>query len=333
MQGGIKEPMRAHGTPTVDQPIRIGARGSPLSLAQTGWLQHHLGSRLGLDEALLGRLLPITPITTTGDRIQDRSLQEAGGKGLFTKELDEALLDGRIDCAIHSLKDVPTVLPDGIVLLPSPIREDPRDALVTAASWTVDELPHGARVGTASLRRHTQMLYARPDLQIAMLRGNVGTRLARVNDGAFHATLLAVSGLKRLGKLDSLPHQKIDPVQMPPAIGQGALAITCRSDDTRVMEAWAAIADEPTNLALAAERAFLKALDGSCRTSIGGHAWLDQDNALQFIGEALTEDGSARFRRTGQLDNPTMVAATAMAEAMAAEIKAEAGQRLPIGSR
>lgn len=324
-------PSAASQTAGLSEPLKIGARGSPLSLAQTGWLRNHLADALGVPEADREQMLPVTAIVTTGDRITDVALQQAGGKGLFTKELDEALLDGRIDCAIHSMKDVPTQLPDGIILLPSPMREDPRDVLVTRPGWSLAELPEGAKLGTASLRRTTQMLHARPDLTIGLLRGNVGTRLARLNDGAFDATLLARAGLVRLGRLDSLLHSLIDPVEMPPAVGQGALAITARAGDHRVADAWAAVACQETNLQLAAERAFLKGLDGSCRTAIGAHATLLPDGSLRFIGEALSEDGRHRFRRDVTLETPDPSGAAALAEALALAIRDEAGSHLVIG--
>jgi hydroxymethylbilane synthase len=322
-----------HGHPSgrLTAPLKIGARGSPLSLAQTGWLVNHLADRLGVPPEERARLLPVNAIVTTGDRIVDVALQQAGGKGLFTKELDEALLDGRIDCAIHSMKDVPTVLPEGIILLPSPVREDPRDVLITRTGASLAELAHGAHLGTASLRRSTQMLHARPDLKISLLRGNVGTRVAKVTDGVFDATLLARAGLVRLGLLDGLAHSLIDPVEMPPAIGQGALAITARAGDTRVAEAWAAVADGLTNLQLAAERAFLKGLDGSCRTAIGGHATIAADGSMRFIGEALSEDGTKRFRRDVTLDNPDETSAAVLAGALAGAIREEAGDHLVIG--
>jgi hydroxymethylbilane synthase len=307
----------------LDTPLRIGARGSPLSLAQTGQTRDALAVALGLSGPDIDVLLPIAPIVTTGDRIQDRKLLEAGGKGLFTKELDEALLDGRIDCAIHSLKDVPTVLPDGIVLAAVPAREDVRDALLTRDGAALADLKPGAIVGTASLRRQAQLLHARPDLQIVTLRGNVDTRIARMAEGSVDATLLALAGLTRLGRIDR-PMQLLDPVAMPPAVGQGALAITARADDARTLDALARLDDAPTRCAVSMERAFLAALDGSCRTAIGAYVRAE-DGALHFIGEALAGDGAQRWRREGVA---AAGEAAAFAADLGAQVRAEAGDRL-----
>jgi hydroxymethylbilane synthase len=313
--------------PSLEQVIKIGARGSPLSLAQTGQLRAQLATSLGIDSADYDRLLPIITITTTGDRIQDRPLSEAGGKGLFTKELDDALLDGRIDCAIHSLKDVPTALPDGITLLPGPAREDRRDALVSLTGLTLDALKPGAVIGSASLRRGTQLRFARPDLEIVSLRGNVGTRLEKLRAGNMDATLLAAAGLARLGLTD-VPHVMLDPVAMPPAIGQGALAITARNGDDFVIGAFAAIADNQTAIETSAERAFLTALDGSCRTAIGAYAKVGSDNRLHFIGEALSGDGQSRWRQEDWLHAPTCHSAQELGTRLGHMIKEQAGTSL-----
>lgn len=305
------------------EPLRIGARGSPLSLAQTRQTRDQLGRALGIDAADIETWLPIVPIVTTGDRIQDRKLLEAGGKGLFTKEIDEALLDGRVDAAIHSLKDVPTRLPDGMVLAAVPEREDVRDALLSPGGGDLASLKPGAVIGTASLRRQAQLLHARPDLQIVTLRGNVDTRIARMAEGGVDATLLALSGLRRLGRTDR-PMSLLDPEAMPPAVGQGALAITARAGDARTLAALALLDHAETHAAVRAERGFLAALDGSCRTAIGAYARL-QEGRFAFIGEALSADGAARWRREGEASLPD---AAALAEALGAEVRAEAGDRL-----
>lgn len=302
-------------------PIKIGARGSPLSLAQTRWLRGKLAQALNIPENEIEEQLPIIPITTQGDKIQDRALLEAGGKGLFTKELDEALLDGRIDCAIHSMKDVPTVLPDGISLLPSPPREDRRDALITKDGLMLEELPHGAKLGTASLRRSAQLLKIRPDLQISLLRGNVGTRLAKIEDGTFDATILAIAGLKRLGLAENTKYSLLDPVEFPPAIGQGALAITARSNDEDVYNAFALIECKATNIEVAAERAFLQALDGSCRTPIGAYAKIDEFKELEFIGELLSDDGSKSYKEKDKIENPDIEYASKLGDHLGRKIK------------
>ena len=304
--------------------LRIGARGSKLSLAQTGQTRARLAKKLGLEEGAF----EIVPIVTSGDRIQDRRLIEAGGKGLFTKELDDALLDGRIDFAIHSLKDLPTRLPAGVTLACVPEREDPRDAFVSLKAKTLADLPAGANVGTASLRRQAQTLFVRPDLGVVTLRGNVDTRLKKLEAQEADATYLAIAGLKRLG-LDSRAASLIDPAEMPPAACQGALAITARSDDVRTREALAACEDAGARIEIEAERAFLEALDGSCRTAIGALARVD-GSKLHFIGEALTPDGTARWRRT---ETMTFMAdpeaeARALGHRLGGEIRDEAGDAL-----
>lgn len=306
--------------------FRIGARGSPLSLAQTGWTRDRLAEALGVPTEARADALPILPFTTTGDRIQDRPLQEAGGKGLFTKELDEALLDGRIDLAIHSMKDLPVKLPDGIALVATPVREDRRDAFLSLAADSLRGLPDGAHLGTASLRRQAQALHVRPDLRVSMLRGNVQTRLDKLTQGAVDATFLAVAGLNRLG-LGAHALKPVDPEDFPPAIGQGALAITARTGDTRAIEAAQLINHAQTALEVAAERAFLAALDGSCRTPIAGYARMAA-GGLRFLGEALTPDGASRWRRDATLTSPTETSAAEFAFALGREIKAEGGALL-----
>lgn len=304
----------------MEQIIKIGARGSPLSLAQTRGLRAELAAAWGINEQDIEARLPIVPITTQGDKIQDRALLEAGGKGLFTKELDEALLDGRIDCAIHSMKDVPTLLPLGIALLGCPKREDRRDALITQNGTNLAQLPNGATLGTASLRRSAQFLRARPDLKIGLLRGNVGTRLAKIENGEFDATILAIAGLRRLG-LGNTKHVLINPDEMPPAIGQGALAITARSEDLGVANAFTKIEDMATTIEVAAERGFLRALDGSCRTPIAALAILE-NGLLEFAGELLSEDGSQIWREKGVLHNPSISTAEKLGRELGLKIKA-----------
>ena len=301
--------------------VRIGARGSPLSLAQTGLVRDALAA------GNPGRTFEIVPIVTTGDRIQDRRLQEAGGKGLFTKELDEAMLEGRIDLAVHSMKDLPTALPEEIVLAGVPEREDPRDALICVIeAKSLLDLPEGARIGTASLRRQAQLLSLRPTFQIGMLRGNVETRLRKVSEGEFDATLLAYSGLRRLG-LDRHAKVLIDPEVSPPAGGQGALAITARRSDDDMMGVLASVEHRSTRLEITAERAFLAALDGSCRTPIGALGrW--SDGVMRFIGESLTPDGAQCWRRTASEPCANEEEAAALGEKLGASIRTEAGDAL-----
>jgi hydroxymethylbilane synthase len=304
--------------------FRIGARGSKLSLAQTEQTRAAFAKHLNVE----ADALEIVPIVTSGDRIQDRALIEAGGKGLFTKELDEALRDGRIDLAIHSLKDLPTPLPDDIALACVPAREDPRDAFVSTAARSLEELPAAANVGTASLRRQAQTLYARPDVGVVIMRGNVDTRLRKLEAGEADATFLALAGLKRLG-LESRAASLVDPQDAPPAACQGAIAITSRADDARVRDALVGFENADARLEIEAERAFLAALDGSCRTPIAALARKTGDG-LSFIGEALTPDGTARWRRTGVivLGANARADARTLGETFGHEIRAEAGGAL-----
>jgi hydroxymethylbilane synthase len=302
---------------------RIGARASALSLAQTDRVRTRMAAAFGVPPHEVEARLPIVPMTTSGDRLLDRRLLEAGGKGLFTKELDEALLDGRIDVAIHSLKDLPTQLPDGIVLAAVPEREDARDAFLSPLAATLEDLPPGARLGTASLRRQAQALFLRPDLRVVTLRGNVQTRIDKLDAQEFDATFLAVAGLKRLG-LDGRITSFVDPESMPPAAGQGALAITTRADAAGAL---AAMNNPRAAIEVAAERAFLAALDGSCHTPIAAHAQLAA-GVLYLIGEALTPDGRRRWRRTIQLADPDRAAAAQAGAGLGAALGAEAGAAL-----
>ena len=308
--------------------FRIGARASPLSMTQARRIQARVAEALRIEPADQDHLVPLFPTVTTGDRITDRRLIEAGGKGLFTKELDEALLADHIDLAVHSLKDLPTRLPPGIVLACIPERADPRDAFICTTAGTLAELKPGAVIGTASLRRQAQVLYVRPDLTVRTLRGNVETRLARIADGSFDATFLAMAGLQRLGLADRV-RSTVDPELMPPAAGQGALAVTARRDDVDIRSLLANLEDENAAIETAAERAFLAALDGSCRTPIAAHARLD-DAGLSFLGEALTPDGGQRWRRAEHIPRSAQFAADAvmLGDRLGRSIRSEAGDAL-----
>ena len=309
-------------------PIRIGARGSKLSLAQSGLMQARIAAALGAAPGEEQAYAPLIPIVTTGDRIQDRRLMEIGGKGLFTKEIEEALLDGCIDCAIHSLKDMPAELPPGLILAATPEREDPRDAFVSHICDRLEDLPHGARHGTASLRRQAQALHVRPDLEIVMLRGNVDNRLAKLERGEADAILLAQSGLNRMG-LDHVAKSWIDPIAAPPAPGQGALVIETRLED--VNADWLnAVRCPSTTIRVAAERGALYALEGSCRTAIGAYAILDGQH-LTMIVEALTPDGVRRFRREGEVmlsGSDDIKAARELGLSLGLAVKTEGGDAL-----
>src|SRR3954470_861770 len=251
--------------------LRLGSRGSPLALAQTRQVAAMLAEKSGAEV----EAFPIETFMTSGDRIQGR-LQDQGGKGLFTKELDEALLDGRIDAAVHSMKDLPTRMPAGIVLACVPAREDQRDAFIATRAKSLMELPAGATMGTASLRRQAQTLHLRPDLKVELLRGRVETRLAKIEGGAFDATYLALAGLRRLGLAQHVA-SIVDPEAMPPAPGQGALAITARAGDEKTLALLSPLNMAEHAITTTAERAFLEALDGSCRTPIAALAAISDD--------------------------------------------------------
>jgi hydroxymethylbilane synthase len=266
--------------------LKIGTRGSPLALAQA----QILVDALRVHHPDLAA--EVIVIVTTGDRVQDRPLSEAGGKGLFTKEIEDALLAGTIDCAVHSMKDMPTQLPEGLIipcLLP---REDPRDAFFSLKASTLAELPPGAVVGTSSLRRQAIVLAQRPDLKVAVLRGNVGTRLKKLEAGVVDATLLAVAGLKRLGQ-GHLIKNILEPEEMLPAVAQGAIGIETRADNTRVRELLATVNCPVTELRVSAERAFLEVMDGSCKTPLAALMSVpDKNHNVQLDVLVARPDGS-----------------------------------------
>ena len=268
--------------------LKIGTRGSKLALTQTGLVRDALAAAVPALAA--PGAIEIVVIRTTGDMIQDRPLSEAGGKGLFVKEIEEALLDNRIDAAVHSMKDMPTAQPAGLAISAFLPREDVRDVLIAGEARRIADLKQGAIVGTAALRRKAQLLHRRPDLQIVNIRGNVDTRLAKREAGVVEATLLALAGLKRLG----LGHVgvPISEDEMLPAVGQGAVCIECRIDDAKTRASLAAIDHAATATCVAAEHAMLAVLDGSCRTPIAGHAVLAADGSLHLRGLILNPDGS-----------------------------------------
>ena len=265
------------------KPLRLGTRGSRLALVQAELVRGALAGRAGA-------ACEIVVVKTTGDRILDRPLADAGGKGLFTKELEEALLRGDIDLAVHSMKDVPTTLPEGLSIAAILPREDPRDAFISPIARTLAELPKGARVGTSSVRRAAQVKRARPDVETVLLRGNVDTRLRKLDEGQYDAIIIALAGLSRLG-LAERATWILDPLEWLPALSQGAIGIEVRESDLVTQEAVRKLDDPVTATALACERAFQSALDGSCRTPIGGLAALS-GSTLLFRGEVLAPDGS-----------------------------------------
>lgn len=273
-------------------PIVIGTRESPLAMVQTNTVATLLKET---HEALAADgMLQIDAVKTTGDIVLDRALSEIGGKGLFTKELDRALMDRRIDIAVHSMKDLETWLPDGMAIGCILLREDPRDAFIGAKVKTVDELPKGARVGTASLRRQAQLLSMRPDLDVDIIRGNVQTRLKKLANGEYDATFLALAGLLRMG-MEDVATQILEPETLLPACAQGAVGVTCRADDEQTLALLKPLDHALTRTAVMCERAMLDALDGSCRTPIAGLAEISGDE-IHLRGLVARIDGSEILR-------------------------------------
>lgn len=305
-----------HDLPSPAHPLRIGTRGSPLALWQAHEVRRRLGAAFGLgDEAF-----EIVVIKVTGDQIQDKALREIGGKGLFTREIEEALLDGGIDIAVHSMKDMPTVQPEGLVLDCYLERADVRDGFVSHKVTRLEDLPQGAVVGSSSLRRRAQLALRRPDLKLVEFRGNVQTRMKKLEDGVADATFLAMAGLTRLG-MAHVARSAIAPEEMLPACAQGAIGVERRAADARVAALLAPIHHHETGLRLAAERAFLKRLDGSCETPIAGLAVLEGET-LWLRGELLRPDGTASV--SGERRGPVATGA-AIGEALAVELLGRAG--------
>ena len=303
--------------PSPTSPLKIGTRGSPLALAQAYETRRRLSGAFDLPE----EAFVIKVIKTTGDKILDRPLKEIGGKGLFTREIEDDMLSGAIDIAVHSMKDMPVLQPEGLVLDTYLPREDVRDAFVSSGHERLADLPSGAVVGTSSLRRRAQLLNYRPDLNVVEFRGNVQTRLKKLEDKVADCTFLAMAGLRRLG-MAHVAKSAIETEEMLPAVAQGAIGIERRINDTNAAEMLAAIHDTQTGQRLAAERAFLAALDGSCETPIAGLAELDGSN-MRFRGQVLRPDGSESI---GDDVSGTIEDGVAMGEAMASKLLAEAGE-------
>lgn len=303
--------------PNPSSPFRIGTRGSPLALAQA----HETRARLSAAFNLAEDAFEIVVIKTTGDRVLDRPLKEIGGKGLFTREIEDAMLQGEIDIAVHSMKDMPVDQPAGLVLDCYLPREDVRDAFISPAGGTLAELAAGTKVGTSSLRRKAQLLNRRPDLEVVEFRGNVQTRLKKLEDGVAACTFLAMAGLNRLGMSD-IVSSAIAPEEMLPAVAQGAIGIERRANDSRAAGMLEAIHDTPTGQRLTAERAFLAALDGSCETPIAGLAELS-GGRLRLRGEILRTDGSEALsdERSGAIED-----AEEMGRDLAVDLLARAGE-------
>ena len=298
---------------TIGQPLKIGTRGSPLALAQATEVRARLATAHG--ELAEEGAVEIRVIKTSGDKFFDRPLANIGGKGLFTKEIEEALICGAIDIAVHSMKDVPTWLPDGLEIPCILPREDPRDALISNSFNSVQTLPQGARVGTASLRRRAQLLHLRPDFEIEVLRGNVATRLRKISEGEFDATLLAAAGLKRLDSAQNIS-ALLAPEDMLPAPAQGAIGIECRTDDERSRTYLKALSHEESAIRISAERALLAALGGSCRMPIAALAELHDGGKLYLRALIAKTDGTVihRTERQGTARDSETMAHDASAE-------------------
>ncbi len=310
----------APGASILQQSIKIGTRGSPLALAQANDVKARL---LKAHDGLSEEQIEIVVIKTSGDRILDKHLMTAGGKGLFTKEIEEALLDGSIDCAVHSSKDMPTKLPEGLCLTVFLPREDPRDVFISEKFSHFLDLPKGAILGTASLRRRAQALHLRPDLKVVTFRGNVQTRLRKLGEGEADATFLALAGLNRMD-MQSAATEKLSLEEFLPAPAQGAVTVEIRENDGRMRDMLAPLHCSKTELEVVAERAYLAALDGSCRTPIAAHATVDGDHIL-MKAQLLSLDGSKVFERNAETD-ATLEAANALGNKVGLDIKAEAGQ-------
>jgi hydroxymethylbilane synthase len=296
-------------------PIRIGTRGSQLALAQA----HEVRDRLMAAHGFADTDLEVVAMTTTGDRITDRPLAEVGGKGLFTKEIEQALYDGAIDIAVHSMKDMPTELPQGLVIDTFLPRADPRDGFVSPKATTLAALAQGAVVGSSSLRRQAQIRRARPDLKVVTYRGNVNTRLRKLAEGEVDATILACAGLRRID-LDHEITAAMEIDEMLPAVAQGVIGIERRAGDEALADTLTSLNDARAETEVSAERAFLKVLDGSCRTPIAGHAWHTSDGGLVLRGMVLAPDGSEAHEteRSGRASD-----AVAMGLDAGAELKAK----------
>lgn len=302
-------------------PFRIGTRGSPLALAQAYETRDRLIK--AFPEMAAEGAIEIVAVKTMGDKVQDRALMEIGGKGLFTKEIDDAMLSGDIDIAVHSMKDVPTWMPDGIHLPCMLEREDVRDAFISLKAKSIWDLPQGATVGSASLRRQSQILARRPDLKVVTFRGTVQTRLKKLEAGDVDGTMLAAAGLNRMNMEEHIT-ETLDASDFIPAVGQGAIGITCMIDDANANAKLAALNHEKTFIRVAAERAFLAVLDGSCRTPIAAHAWYDTDTTLRFEGLVAKPDGS-KVHEIARSGPATFEASDAMGRNAGEELKGKIG--------
>lgn len=298
----------------MDKPVRVGTRGSPLALSQTRWVV----------EQFSPRLVEIVVIKTSGDRLAQAPLADLGGKGLFVKEIEEELLNGQVDFAVHSLKDLPAEIPPGLCLAALPQREDPRDVLVSRSQGGIDALPKRAVVGTGSLRRRVQLLASRPDLTVEPIRGNVDTRLRKLESGAFDAVVLAAAGLNRLGVSPEGAHW-LPPEEFIPAVGQGILAIEARQGDSATLDLLGDLDHAETRQRALAERAFLLRLGGSCRTPVAAHADISDNKEMAVVGMVASLDGRRMIR--ARVSGPA-AGAEALGEKLAEELNAQGAQAI-----
>ncbi|MGG1664166.1 hydroxymethylbilane synthase [Brevibacillus sp. NRS-1366] len=299
---------------------KVGTRRSRLALTQTNWVVDQLKSIAPEAD------FELHEIVTKGDRILDVTLSKVGGKGLFVKEIEQSLYDKETDFAVHSLKDMPAELPEGLVIGAIPKRVDPRDVLLSKDGKTLDELPQGALVGTSSLRRSAQILAHRPDIQIESLRGNIDTRMRKMEEGNFDAIILAAAGLERV-QFEGTISQFL-PVEISlPAVGQGALAIECRADDEETLALLKRLDDEPTRRAVTAERSFLHKLQGGCQVPIGAYATVGEDNLVTLTGMVGSPDGKQMFKNTASGHDPLSLGIQ-VAEALLAEGAGEVLERV-----
>jgi hydroxymethylbilane synthase len=280
--------------------IVVGSRKSNLAVTQTNWVIDQL------KQAGISNDFEVKKIVTKGDQILDVTLSKVGGKGLFVKEIEQAMYDKQIDLAVHSMKDMPAAMPEGLIITSIPVREDHRDALISKQNIRFEDLPKGAIIGTSSLRRAAQLLAARPDIKIKWIRGNIETRIRKLKEEDYDAIILAVSGLKRVGLSESLITEYLAPDICVPAVGQGALAIECREDDQELREILAKINDEPTARTVQAERTFLHLLEGGCQVPIGGYAYLEEDTIIltALVG---TPDGKTILKEVVRGKDPETV--------------------------
>ncbi|MGX4669746.1 hydroxymethylbilane synthase [Cerasibacillus sp. JNUCC 74] len=280
--------------------IVVGSRKSNLAVTQTNWVIEQL------KQAGIPNDFEVKKIVTKGDQILDVTLSKVGGKGLFVKEIEQAMYDKQIDLAVHSMKDMPAAMPEGLIITSIPVREDHRDALISKQNVRFEDLPKGAIIGTSSLRRAAQLLAARPDIKIKWIRGNIETRIRKLKEEDYDAIILAVSGLKRVGLSESLITEYLAPDICVPAVGQGALAIECREDDQELREILAKINDEPTARTVQAERTFLHLLEGGCQVPIGGFAYLEEDTIIltALVG---TPDGKTILKEVVRGKDPETV--------------------------